>query len=57
MTDLLSIFKEIEVLPTNAILVTFGVSCRYTNLLTNEGIVEGISPLALTHVSGVPVSL
>ena len=44
MTDLLSIFKEIDVLPTNAILVTFGVSSRYTNLLTNEGIVEGISP-------------
>ena len=44
MTDLLSIFKEIDVLPTNAILATFGLSSRYTNLLTNEGIVEGISP-------------
>ena len=38
MTDLLDIFNEIDVLPTNAILVTFGVSSRYTNLLTNEGI-------------------
>ena len=39
MTDLLSIFNEIDVLPTNAILVTFGVSSRYTNLLTTEGII------------------
>ena len=44
MTDLLNIFKEIDVLPTNAILVTLSVSSRYTNLLTKEGIVEGISP-------------
>ena len=38
MSDLLDIFKEIDVLPTNAILVTFGVSSRYSNLLRNEGI-------------------
>ena len=39
MTDILNIFKEIDVLPKNAILVTFVVSSRYTNLLTNEGII------------------
>lgn len=39
MTGILSIFNEIDVLPTNAILVTFGVSSRYTNLLTTEGII------------------
>ena len=32
------ILKEIDVLPTNAILVTLDVSSLYTNIPTNEGI-------------------
>ena len=37
-THLLNILKEIDVLPTNAIIVALDVSSLYTNIPTNEGI-------------------
>ncbi|CAH3182916.1 unnamed protein product [Porites lobata] len=46
-THFLNILKEIDVLPTNAILVTLIVSSLYTNIPTNEGI--DVSTIALSQ--------